>query len=178
MNELPTMDSPTMDSILVDPLQMHPTYNVPIKPDWGSLPGKTLHIPYISNYRDSIDKCLATFESVRTCYNTDTFTWLIEYGTKPIEIDAPWNARKSINIGRMSATMAANKAIEKNDWILLDAASDIETPPQLQRKWSKCELRIYIDTSNDCLLLNFIRIDGDRSSAGDIWKHLTLSLKL
>lgn len=160
-----------IDELLCDPIKIHPLYKIPIKPDWN-LSGKSLQIQYNSNYHGLIDNCLHANESVKAHYNTETFTWIIEYGTKPIEVDAPWNARKSINIGRMAALMAANKAIETNDWILLDANSDTEEPPQLQRKWSKSELRLYIDTTNDCLLLNFIRIDGDRSSASDVWKSI------
>jgi hypothetical protein len=152
---------------------IHPIYKIPLKPDWD-LSGKSLQIPYNSNYHGLIDNCLDTFESVNSHYDDNTFTWTIEYGTKPIEIDAPWNARKSINLGRMAAIMAASKAIETNDWILEDADWDIESRPQLERKWSKCELRLYIDAKNDCLLLQFIRIDGDRASSGDIWKSIKL----
>ena len=164
-----------MDNIV----KIHPLFKMPMKPDFGDLPGKSLQIPYNSAYHGLIDNCLYANESIKYHYDTETFTWIIEYGTKPIEVDAPWNARKSISIGRMAALMAANKAIQTNDWILQDAGYYTEEPPQLQRKWSKCELRLYIDSScndsnNDCLLLNFIRIDGDRSSASDIWKSIKL----
>lgn len=167
-----------------DIVKIHPVFKMPMKPTFGDLPGKTMQIPYNSDYYELIYNCFQANESVNAHYDTETYTWFIEYGTKPIEVDAPWNARKSINIGRMAALMAANKAIQTNDWILQDAGYYTEEPPQLQRKWSKCELRLYIDSScndsscndsnciNDCILLNFIRIDGDRSSASDIWKSI------
>jgi hypothetical protein len=163
------------DLVVETPIQIHPIYKIPMKPDWD-LSGKSIQFPYNSKYFDIINQSLATFESVKYQFDTETSTWIIEYGTKPIEIDAPWNARKSINLGRMAAIMAASKAIETNNWILEDADYDIETRPQLERRWSKSELRLYVDTSNDCLSLQFIRIDGDRSSSGDIWKHISKEL--
>jgi hypothetical protein len=165
-----------IDTLLCDPINIHPLYKIPLKPDWN-LSGKSMSIPYNSNYHELIDQCLASFESVNYYYDNNTFTWTIEYGTKPIEVDASWTARKSINIGRVAALIAANKAIETNDWILEDADLDIQTRPQLERKWSKSKLCLYIDDKNNCLLLQFIRIDGDRSSSGDIWKRIKLLFK-
>jgi hypothetical protein len=118
-----------------------------------------------------INNTLAEIEGVRGEYDEKKFMWILEYGTKPIELTidkSDYKLKRIIEHKKYAALMAASIALEKfplNDEFFED---DGELPSPIpicsNGKWSNLQIYLTYDDEKNVILVEFNRYNGDHTS--------------
>ena len=155
------------------PIVIDPKSNVPVmfssgheiflreeRIDLTSYTDKDCIINLINN---TLSKIGEEIKSIR--YSHDNFSWILEYGTKPLEEKVrTFRERLIVELGRYNATHAACVAFEK---IILKGEEEklFEDPPNFNKKlWSVIKIKLGYCPHYGSFILPISRIRGCRNS--------------
>jgi hypothetical protein len=150
---------------------------LPLKPSWGIMGTAHLDIPNapFDLIQKHIGSILSEIEGLRFEWDNNFFTWKIEYGTRPIEIDVNGEIYRVIRSKKNAASHAACTA---NQWFPPHFDDDDFDQVDMidEKKWSKNELRMYRNPTINGIFIHLNRMRGCHVSHWDIWNKIKTAI--
>jgi hypothetical protein len=143
--------------------------NMPLKPTFGLNNSTSCYAPEMNftTLKPIIESILSQIDGVRFHWIKDYFIWKVEWGTPDKENGLDYKRAAIIQRGRLTANIAACQALH----MFPHLGADLNEQEEELAKWSKMELRVYWDRTQEKVFIHLNRMTGCPRSHTMIWNQ-------
>jgi hypothetical protein len=97
-------------------------------------------------------------------FDSENFSWKIEYASKPLELSVSGDLYQTVLIGKEAATLASIEAIQRFPHLIPNLNEEIHEHPCEKREWHKSEIDLFSLPESNKYIIHFNRLYGDHNS--------------
>lgn len=144
---------------------------MPLKPNFGLNKSTSSYAPEMcfTILKPIIESILCQIDGVRFHWDKDYFIWKVEWGTPNKENGLDYKSAAIVERGRFTANIAACQALHMFPHLSADLNEEEEE--EELGKWSKMELRVYWDLTQEKVYIELNRMTGCSRSHIMIWNQ-------